>query len=171
MQKLRAQVSMSLHADDMKKSEISVKHLPNEFFLPHVRKYIDEGHTVTINVRGYSMRPFLENDKDKVTLAPFTELHVADAVLAEIAPGQFVLHRIIAINDNNITLQGDGNVIGVEHCRIQDVCGIVTHYIHPTYVRLASSARLRLEVKLWRRLRPVRRYLLFIYRIYIKIFL
>ena len=35
--------------------------LPNKELLAQVRILIKEGHTVTINVKGYSMRPFLEH--------------------------------------------------------------------------------------------------------------
>ena len=40
----------------------------NAEFLPEVVKMLNEGHTVTLRLRGYSMRPFLENDRDKALL-------------------------------------------------------------------------------------------------------
>lgn len=69
--------------------------VPNAVLLGQVKEAIREGHTVTINVKGYSMRPFLEHCRDKVRLAPFTDLKVGDAVLAEISPDVYVLHRIM----------------------------------------------------------------------------
>ena len=59
--------------------------VPNAILLGHVKEALQIGHTATINVKGYSMRPFLENSKDKVRLAPPGVLRVGDAVLAEIA--------------------------------------------------------------------------------------
>ncbi len=143
------------------------KDLPNERLLPLVRRFINEGHTVTLAVKGYSMRPFLEHIRDQVTLDAFDELHIGDAVLAEIVPGHFVLHRIIAMTDDGwLTLMGDGNFRGTEHCRVQDVCGIVTEYIRPNgHVTLASDRWLRWRIRQWRRLLPIRRYLLYIYRL------
>ena len=40
----------------------------NADFLPEVVKMLNEGHTVTLRLRGFSMRPFLENDRDKALL-------------------------------------------------------------------------------------------------------
>lgn len=111
------------------------------------------------------MRPFLENLRDRVKLAPWTSLAVGDAVLAEIEKGHFVLHRIIKIEGDNLTLMGDGNIRGTEHCTVNDVCGVVTEYIRPNgHVLQAGNQRLQRRIRLWRRLLPVRRLLLFVYK-------
>lgn len=140
------------------------KEIPNHILLGMVRDMIREGHTATIPVKGYSMRPFLEHLRDRAVLDAPHALKVGDAVLAEIAPGHYVLHRIIRIEGDNLTLMGDGNVRGTEECRRQDVAGVVTHYLRPTRTLSASDARLQWRVRLWRNLLPVRRYLLFAYR-------
>lgn len=141
------------------------KEFQNDRFLPLVRQYIQQGETAIIFVKGYSMRPFLEHLRDRVKLAPWTELHVGDAILAEIAPGHFVLHRIIDIQGNHITLMGDGNIRGTEHCTTADVCGVVTEYLRPAgHVLLASDPALCRRIRLWRRLLPIRRFLLFLYK-------
>ena len=140
--------------------------LPNEKLLPVVRQVIAEGHTAIISVKGFSMRPFLEHLRDKVKLAPVRELHIADVVLAEISPGLFVLHRIIAMDGDRITLMGDGNIQGTEHCLRSDVCGIVTEYIRPGgHILLASDPKLQRRIRLWRLCLPVRRVLLFFYKL------
>ncbi|MBQ7443704.1 MAG: S24/S26 family peptidase [Bacteroidaceae bacterium] len=139
--------------------------LPNDKFLPLVREAVAGGEKAVISVKGFSMRPFLEHLRDKVELAPWTQLHVGDAVLAEIAPGHYVLHRIIAIDGQHLTLMGDGNIRGTERCRMADVCGVVDAYIRPNgHVMLASDPKLQRRIRLWRRLLPLRRYLLFIYK-------
>ena len=140
--------------------------LPNDKLLPLVREYVAKGEKVIINVKGYSMRPFLEHLRDRVKLAPWTTLCVGDAVLAEIAPGHFVLHRIIKIGEGGtLTLMGDGNIRGTESCTMDDVCGLVEEYLRPNgHIIKASDPSLKRKVKLWRRLLPVRRLLLFIYK-------
>ena len=67
---------------------------------------LNEGHTVTLRLRGYSMRPFLENDRDKALLVKPSTIKVGDPVLAEITPRHFVLHRIDSIEGDNVTLRG-----------------------------------------------------------------
>ena len=67
--------------------------LSNEEFLKEVRMLIAEGHDVTLRVRGVSMRPFLEDRRDKIVLTRPGVPEIGDAVLAEIAPGKYVYHR------------------------------------------------------------------------------
>lgn len=140
------------------------KEIPNDILLGAVRDAIREGNSVTILVKGWSMRPFLEHLRDKVILDAPEELRIGDAVLAEITPGHFVLHRIIEMDGDEITLMGDGNLVGTEHCRKNDVCGVVKQYIRPTRTINADDPKLIRNIQRWRRLLPYRKYLLMIYR-------
>lgn len=151
---------------DPDREKVVRKEFDNERFLPLVSQYTMKGETAVIFVNGYSMRPFLEHLRDRVKLAPWKELHVGDAILAEITPGHFVLHRIIDIqNKRDITLMGDGNTGGTEHCTMDDVRGLVIEYIRPAgHVLQASDPKLKFQIRLWRRLLPIRRYLLFLYK-------
>ena len=141
--------------------------LPNEAFLPVVAASVADGHTAIIAVKGYSMRPFLEHLRDKVKLERCSaeDLKVGDAVLAEISPGHFVLHRIIELEADAVTLMGDGNIRGTEHCSVSEVRARVREYIRPGgHVVEASDPALCRKIRWWRRLLPIRRYLLFIYK-------
>ena len=138
--------------------------LPNDAWLGEVSKMLSEGKPYAIYVKGYSMRPFIEHTRDRVFLEKRDTYDVGDAVLAQIAPGHYVLHRIIKRQGDNLTLQGDGNVRGVETCRMQNVSGVVTQYIRPNRIISADDPKLIRRIRLWRRLRPIRRYLLFVYK-------
>ena len=137
---------------------------PNDKFLPLVRECVAKGETVIISVKGYSMRPFLEHLRDRVKLAPWTALSVGDAVLAEVSPDHFVLHRIIDIDGRQLTLMGDGNFVGTEQCSTGDIKAVVTHVIDADgRIHESNNRWRRWAAKVWRWLRPVRRYLLAIY--------
>jgi len=140
------------------------REMPNRILLGMARDMIREGHTATIAVKGYSMRPFLEHERDRVILDAPKDLKVGDVVLAEIRPDHYVLHRIIAIDGEQVTLMGDGNIRGTESCRLGDVAGIVTHYLRPGRTLLADDPGMQRRARLWRRLLPIRRYLLFVYK-------
>ena len=133
--------------------------------LPEVVKMMDEGHTVTLRLRGYSMRPFLEDNRDKALLTKAIDPRVGDAVLAEIAPNHFVLHRIVKIKGDQVTLRGDGN-LGVEHCTLDDVKGFVIGFYRKgrTTLDKTNGWKWRTYSFFWTRLYPIRRYLLAIYR-------
>ena len=51
----------------MQQDHIEIKEVQfaNAVLLPEIVKMLDEGHTVTLRLRGYSMRPFLEDNRDK----------------------------------------------------------------------------------------------------------
>ena len=88
--------------------------VPNHLLIGEIKKAIREGHTATLRVKGFSMRLFLESQRDIVKLAPIRPeaVKVRDVVLAEIAKDQYVLHRVIRRDGSQLTLMGDGNIRG-----------------------------------------------------------
>lgn len=148
------------------------KQFPNDKFLPEVVRLLNEGHTVTLRLRGYSMRPFLENNRDKALLTKAVDIKKGDPVLAEISPGHYVLHRIVDISGGTVTLLGDGNLT-VERCRTEDVKGSVTGFYRKgrDVMDRTDGMKWRAYSYVWTRLCPVRRYLLaFHRRIWMKVF-
>lgn len=137
----------------------------NAQFLPEIVKLLEEGHTVTLLLRGYSMRPFLEDNRDKALLTKAKDIKVGDAVLAEIGYRHYVLHRIIKIQDREVILRGDGN-LGIEKCRIEDVKASVIGFYRKGRKKLdrTDSKKWKIYSALWMRLFPIRRYLLTAYR-------
>ncbi len=111
------------------------------------------------------MRPFLEDNRDKALLSKAQKPHVGDVVLAEISPGHFVLHRIIKVKGNHITLQGDGN-LNTEECEVENIKGFAIGFYRNGSQVLDKTNGLRWRVYsvLWMLLRPIRRYLLAFYR-------
>jgi len=139
--------------------------MANAVLLPEVITMIDEGHTVTLPLRGVSMRPFLEDGRDKALLTKPEPFGVGDAMLAEISPGRYVLHRVIGIDGDEITLRGDGNIAN-EHCKRKDVKAKAVGFYRKGRNTLDSTTgrKWRTYSWIWTRLYPIRRYLLFIYR-------
>lgn len=142
--------------------------ISTKVYFDAVKEDLRQGRSVIIPLKGVSMRPFVENLRDKallVTVPPET-LRVGDAVLAEIAPDRYVLHRIIRREGDRLTLMGDGNVRGTESCRATDVVGRVEAFYRKGRQKpdLTSGLKWRLYSAVWTRIRPLRRYLLFAYR-------
>lgn len=139
----------------------TAKIFSNSEFLPEVVKLLNEGHTVTLPLRGYSMRPFLEDARDKALLALPEGLEVGDVVLAENYPGHYVLHRLIKLTDTEAVLRGDGN-IGTETCRPIDIKAKALGFYRKGRNSLDSTTgkKWRAYSAVWTLLFPVRRYLL-----------
>lgn len=138
---------------------------PNADLLPEIVRMLTEGHTVTLRLRGRSMRPFLEDNRDKALLSKPDCIKVGDPVLAELTPGSFVLHRIIDISGDNVTLLGDGN-LNTEHCKTDNIVGSVIGFYRKdrTEMDRTDGWKWKAYSRVWTGLRPVRRYLLGIYR-------
>ena len=144
----------------------------NSEFLPEVVKMLNERHTVTLRLRGFSMRPFLEDGRDKALLTKPVTIKKGDAVLAEVTPGHYVLHRIISIKGENVVLRGDGN-IGVERCSLADIKGFAIGFYRKGRTKLdrTNGLKWRVHPPVWTTLFPLRRYLLAFYRrIWLKMF-
>lgn len=138
--------------------------LPNDKFLKEVRTLIAAGHDVTLRVRGVSMRPFLEDRRDQIVLTQPGVVKVGDAVLAEIAPGKYVYHRIVSIEGDKVTLRGDGNVYGTEQCRLEDVAAATKELIRKGRSYSAQGKAWRYYSALWPSWPFARRVLLKLYR-------
>lgn len=165
-------MAQTLHKRKREETQLKEIQFENATFLPEIIRLLDEGHTVTIRLRGVSMRPFLEDRRDKALLTKAVNPAVGDPVLAEIQPHHFVLHRIIAIKDEQVTLRGDGNLM-VEHCRLEDIKGAVIGFYRKGRKKLdrTDGRKWKTYSWIWTRLFPVRRYLLAFYRhIWLKLF-
>lgn len=133
--------------------------------MPVVFEFLEQGRTATISLRGNSMRPFLEDGRDKALLTKAVNVKMGDAVLAEIAPTIYVLHRVWKIKGNNVTLLGDGN-LRTEHCKLEDIRASVVGFYRKGRKSLDSvdGSKWRIYSWLWMHLYPIRRYLLAIHR-------
>lgn len=143
--------------------------IPNAILLPEVVRLINEGHTVTLPLKGNSMRPFLVHMRDKAYLTAIKELRVGLPVLAETAPGHFVLHRIVSLDGDNVTLRGDGN-IGTEHCCRSDVKALAAGFYRKgrTSLDLITSRKWRVYSWFWTRLLPFRSRLLLLHHLFFR---
>ena len=128
-------------------------------------RLVQKGVTVTFPVTGQSMLPFIIGGKESVILHRPGLIDVGDVVLAWVDGNRYVVHRIIKLDYDRVTLMGDGNVAVTEHCRLNDIKARVTHVVSADNKKRDLYSRWRVRAaKLWYWLRPIRRYLLAIYR-------
>lgn len=139
--------------------------MADKIIIEEAIRLVNEGVSVTLPVNGSSMLPFIVGGRESVILQEPTRLNVGDVVLAWVDGCRYVVHRIIRIDGERVTLMGDGNLAGKEHCMLNDVKARVTHVVdareHRHYL---YNRRRRWASKVWYWLCPVRRYLLAIYR-------
>lgn len=139
--------------------------IENRVLFPVILEKISQGHTASVTARGYSMRPFIEHNRDTLIFGSLGEVRLHDVVLAEIRPGEYVCHRIIAIDADKVTLLGDGNWASTETCRVSDLrASLISISRRGRTYNLASSRVWRIYSTVWISLFPIRRYLLAILR-------
>lgn len=132
---------------------MQIKNVDNSTTFSIVRDILLEGQNVTVAVNGQSMLPFFRSGST-VTLRPINEEDFKKyAVVFADAGGRFVIHRIIAIDGDMVTLLGDGNIYGTETMPKNKVYGAID-----------CSATHIFFAKIWLWLRPVRRFPLAIFR-------
>ena len=137
--------------------------LPNDLLLGEVTRLLGEGREVVITPKGRSMLPFIRGEVDRVKLRYPDELRVGDVVLAHFG-GRYVMHRIIDIKGNEITLMGDGNMKKIEQGERSEVNGVVTEIIKPGNRHCKPG-----KAWLWRHTLFLRKYLLKVYRKWMKL--
>ena len=126
---------------------------------------VNDGYSVTLPVAGRSMLPFIIGGRESVILAPPANLRRGIVALAWVEDSRYVLHRIERIEGDRVTLMGDGNLAGREHCRLADIKAMATHVVdsrqkrHYLYTRWRKAAS-----EIWWALLPIRRYLIFLMR-------
>ena len=143
--------------------------IDNDTFFADVLQVLDQGKRVTIPVKGFSMLPFIRGTKDLVVLEKAGEdLKVDDIVLFHMGPwegGRYVMHRILSIDGDAVDIQGDGVPENHELVRREQILAKAVEILRGGKRRVDpySPGQLRL-VHFWQWLRPLRRYVLFIYR-------
>jgi len=133
--------------------------IANAILIPEIAQLVSEGKAVNFTPGGVSMRPFIEGGKDSVVLVRPEDLRVGDVILAQVEADRYVLHRLIGIDGDQMTLMGDGNLRGEEHCLRQQVLAKVQEVRSPKGIRKPLT-----RGRLWHWALPLRRYLLKIYR-------
>lgn len=118
-----------------------------------VRDTLLEGKTVRVAVNGQSMLPFFRSGST-ITLRPVQDEDIRkyNVVMAD-AGHAYVVHRIVEVGKESITLLGDGNLRGTECVTRDKIYGVVD--CSRTHLFFA---------KLWVWLRPLRRFPLAFFR-------
>lgn len=132
---------------------MKIHEMNNREMFSVVRDLLLEGSPVRVSVKGQSMLPFFRSGST-VALRPIRkeDFRKYNVVLADTGRN-FVIHRIIALDGDMVTLLGDGNIYGTESMTRDKVYGIIDcSRVHILFARI------------WLWLRPVRRFPLAIIR-------
>ena len=143
----------------------NIMQLNDDFIITEAIRLVNEGREVIFPVKGNSMLPFIIGGSESAVFAPVTNIHKGGVYLAHVDDGRYVVHRVIGISGNRITLMGDGNLVGREYCTTDGIKAEINYIISAKGIkRCLNTFPRRLAALIWRILRPVRRWLLGVYR-------
>lgn len=92
-----------------------IKTIRNDEFFADVEHLLDDGLSIEMRVKGYSMRPFLRNERDKVHLSAIDTASLKRGmVVLFLYRNHHTLHRIRRIDGNRLLMKGDGNYRSAE---------------------------------------------------------
>ncbi|MGM9739344.1 MAG: hypothetical protein ACI3ZP_01960 [Candidatus Cryptobacteroides sp.] len=147
--------------------ELTYEPVGNNDFFSEVEGLLAEGKTVRIPAKGRSMEPFIREGRDEIVLRAGIEPKKGLIVLAKTAEG-IVLHRIIGIDGDVVTLMGDGNLYKTETCGTGDILAGVSMIVKNGQNIDPGSLAARIKAGCWMMAKPVRRPLLKIWKLFLK---
>lgn len=134
------------------------REIPFAELMPIIRDSFEQGLTVTLPVTGNSMKPLFSHKRDSVVLSacdPYS-LKRGDVPLYRRDDGQYVLHRIVRVEEDTYTLTGDAQwelEIGLPK---KNVLAVMTGFIRKGKAVNCQNFSYRVYVAVWMCLRPLR---------------
>lgn len=148
-----------------------MKNVSNDVFFAWVEEEIAQGKPVRFRLKGNSMFPLLRNMKDSVILEKCSmhDLKPMDVVLFRYR-GTHVLHRIIQRTGDDLLIQGDGSIVAMEKCTVNDVVGKVIRICRPSGKEIpVGSWQWTIPSRVWRGLGFLKIWLLRVaYRLFLR---
>ena len=139
--------------------------MTDELIIQEAVRLVQDGVSVTFPVKGRSMLPFIFGGRESVILQIPGSLQRGQVVLAQVGPDRYVVHRIIKVEPDRITLMGDGNIRGTESCTPSNVLAIATHVVDEKGKRRTLESKGQMfKARVWYVIRPLRRIILAVLR-------
>ena len=131
--------------------------ISNDVILSRVCALLAEGKSVRLRAKGDSMRPFIRGDRDSLIFVNTDKIRCGDVVLARISDDEYVVHRVVGMDGEQLRLAGDHNLFRREVCHRVDVYGLVVGVVRDgQHISLTTFHAITLA-RAWRLLLPVRR--------------
>ena len=134
--------------------------------MEEIRTLISEGKIVTLTVKGNSMNPFMVHLRDQITLGPWKKEDIKSGTVALVKDvrGNYLIHRIIRLDSETVTLLGDGNIGMTETATYDNIIGIMYSITRNGHEWTSGSLVWRIYSWIWHILTPLRLYPLGLWR-------
>ncbi|MBU1145845.1 MAG: S24/S26 family peptidase [Firmicutes bacterium] len=140
-----------------------VKVLMNDI-IDLIKENLSNDGSASLKIKGNSMFPFYKDGKTEVTLIkPIFPLIKLDVILYHVQE-KHILHRIVAVKDEGYVVCGDA-LKENEFVKQNQIEAVVISHKNKEKLILETQFFYRLMVRKWLFLKPIRRYLIKLFRI------
>lgn len=122
-------------------------------------EYLEKNDVLIYRNTGVSMLPLLKQGRDLfvVTKKSSVRCKKYDVVFFKRSDNQYVLHRVIKVNEHDYTIRGD-NCINAEYgVKDEDILGVMTSYVRKGKEHSVNNFLYKLYSVLWTKLYFLRR--------------
>ena len=132
--------------------------VPMEELIPLIKEVLSTGQSVQISPKGTSMLPMIRQGIDSVVLSPIHDrLKKYDLPLYQRDNGQYVLHRIVGVEDTYVCV-GDNQFAMESNLREDQMIAVVTAFFRGNKKHSTSEVGYRAYCRIWHHSRSLRRF-------------
>ena len=129
-----------------------------EKIVPIMKEILDKGGECKLVVTGNSMFPTLKNKESSVILTSLNKRKVkkGEIVFIQRDSGEYILHRVYKIIDNNKFIMNGDAQMWTEIVRFDQVIGVAESFYRDDKLISCDSKRYKIYMKLWVLCKPIR---------------
>lgn len=135
-------------AGNREKTEIF--NIPMDALMPIIKESLDAGQSVRFMPRGTSMLPMIRQGIDSVVIGPVQgKLEKYDIPLYQRENGQYVLHRIVEVQETTYTCMGDNQFVRERGVKHEQVIAVVTGFYRGKREYSVSAPGYKVYCRVW----------------------
>ena len=133
----------------------------NQFFsinelMPLIIETISAGNSIRFSVTGNSMFPLFANRRDSVTVSAAEDIKKYDIVLHKRADGTYIMHRVIKVSGDVLTIAGDNEIEKEKNVPKDAVIAKVTSFTRKGKDYTMNEMWYKLYSRIWLAVFPAR---------------
>lgn len=133
---------------------------PIDLVAPYIKESIESGKNVRLAVTGNSMFPLLRGDRDTVVLSKPLNISKYDVVLYRRQNGQYILHRVISVKDDELVIAGDAETTKEYPVYKADCIGKMVSFEHRERLFYTNDFLYIVYSRLWLCVFPLRKFII-----------